>query len=201
MKIQKIERIEWELYITLEDITQLDKVDYILIDSIGNIKNVESNLDSAHTQKIEDFDISEDNEIVLSLDDLEVDNSAFIVTLRSYEEETDLPFHPYFYYNKKEVFYREVQLLLDKCDTCLDEESKFAIAMFILKRQLLEEAQEMQWMNDCVKFYLDIARLLRITVNTAGYRAKYLYDGKGPSTTGYMQHVNRHYPKVRYYGR
>lgn len=197
MRILNIERFEWDFYLKVEDI---EYVDYIMFDSIHNLKNVGSNLDLVHTQILtledEEFEILDNDYIKVSSTLLDkMDMSAFIVTLRSYTTNYDKPFNPYFYYDRAEVFYKEVELLISQCDTCLDKHRKESIAMFILRKDLLLSAIELNILNDAVKYYIDLARILKIDVSNLDYRSSYLRHGEGPSTTAHMQYVTQERPQ------
>lgn len=175
MKITDINIVEDKLVITLEfpsnggntdeeevpfgraivsETTDINSIDKIYIDSIYNYDNIFSTDNGDHNFTITEFTKPNNTTIEITLDN-EFDVSAFIVTINGVSA---------FYFDKQELYYKSVELLVNHCSTCLDKEQKERIMLLVLKKQLLEYAVNNSLLEDQVNYYKDIARMLKIDV-------------------------------------
>ena len=130
------------------------EVNKICIDNLYNNSNKYSQLDEEHTYVITDFSIVGDN-IQFSTDQFDsFDASAFTIYINNKTIG--------FYFDKQELYYKEVDLLTTYCSTCLDKEQKERIVLFMLKQQLLEYAVANNLIEDQISYYIDLARMLNI---------------------------------------
>lgn len=152
MKINKIQIVNDKLTITLDSSAQ--SITKVYIDTLLNDKNKYSVEDSEHDWVITDFTTSE-NSILIDFKELypELDTSAFTVYINGVLG---------FYYDEKEIYYKEIELLTTNCSTCLDKEQKERMVLFMLKQQLLEYAVNNNLVEDQISFYRDLARMLKI---------------------------------------
>lgn len=153
MKITNIKLVNGIITITLDSSASVDKV---YIDTLDNDKNKYSSVDSEHTYVIDDPD-THSNTIQIDSKTLspELDTSAFTVLINGVLG---------FYYDDKELYYKEVELLTTYCSTCLDKWQKEAMVVFMLKKQLLDYAIANNLVEDQISYYIDLARMLRIDV-------------------------------------
>lgn len=167
MKIIGIKNIDDTLVISLD--TKLpDTVSedlYLYIDTLDNYTKRNSDNSEEHSCSIllisaeegDMFNISEDR-YHITLDATSPFASAFTVSI---EDST------VFYYDREELYYKQIDLLCTSCSTCLDDQQKDRIMLFILKYNLLQYAIEHDIMNDAVQYYKDIARMLGICINNS----------------------------------
>lgn len=154
MKITDINILDNTIKVTIQDIESAE-ITKVYIDSIYNYNNIFSSKDEDHTFTIDQFSTL-DNSIQIDLSSNEdIDTSAFIVTINGESA---------FYFDKQELYYKQIELLTEHCSTCLDKEQKEKIVLFILKYQLLQYAISNNLLEDQINYYKDIARMLKIDV-------------------------------------
>lgn len=152
MKITDINIVNNNIVVSVDN---TENISIIYIDSIYNYDKIFSINDDDHTYTITQFNIA-DNTIQIDLQSNEdIDTSAFIVTINGISK---------FYFDKKELYYKSIDLLTEYCSTCLDKEQKEKLLLFILKDELLQYAISNDILEDQVNIYRDIARLLKIDV-------------------------------------
>lgn len=147
----KIELIDDMITITLDSATPVSKV---WIDTLDNYENMYLAEDEKHSYVIDSPQMSE-NTIQIDSKTLspELDTSAFLVTVDGSRG---------FYYNEKELYYKEIELLTNYCSTCLDKHQKERMVLFMTKYHLFQYALENNLIEDQVNFYIDLARMLSI---------------------------------------
>lgn len=152
MKITDINIVNNNIVVSVDN---TENISIIYIDSIYNYDKIFSVNNDDHTYTITQFNIV-DNTIQIDLQSNEdIDTSAFIVTINGISK---------FYFDKKELYYKSIDLLTEYCSTCLDKEQKEKLLLFILKDELLQYAISNDILEDQVNIYRDIARLLKIDV-------------------------------------
>ena len=152
MKITDINIVNNNIVVSVDN---TENISIIYIDSIYNYDKIFSINNDDHTYTITQFNIV-DNTIQIDLQSNEdIDTSAFIVTINGISK---------FYFDKKELYYKSIDLLTEYCSTCLDKEQKEKLLLFILKDELLQYAISNDILEDQVNIYRDIARLLKIDV-------------------------------------
>lgn len=147
----KIELVDNILTITLDETTSVSKV---WIDTLDNYDNMYSAEDDKHSYVITSPQISR-NTVQIDVETLspELDTSAFLVTINGSMG---------FYYDKKELYYKEIDLLTNYCSTCLDKHQKERMVLFMTKYHLFQYAVENDLVEDQVNYYIDLARMLGI---------------------------------------
>lgn len=152
MKITDINIVNNNIVVSVDN---TENISIVYIDSIYNYDKIFSINNDDHTYTITQFNIV-DNTIQIDLQSNEdIDTSAFIVTINGMSK---------FYFDKKELYYKSIDLLTEYCSTCLDKEQKEKLLLFILKDELLQYAISNDILEDQVNIYRDIARLLKIDV-------------------------------------
>lgn len=152
MKITDINIVNNNIVVSVDN---TENISIVYIDSIYNYDKIFSVNDDDHTYTITQFNIV-DNTIQIDLQSNEdIDTSAFVVTINGISK---------FYFDKKELYYKSIDLLTEYCSTCLDKEQKEKLLLFILKDELLQYAISNDILEDQVNIYRDIARLLKIDV-------------------------------------
>lgn len=151
MKMIDIKLIDNMINITVDASLSTSKV---YIDTLDNYKNRYSSVDDDHTYVIA-FPKASEKTIQIDSKELspELDTSAFTVLIDGVLG---------FYYDDKELYYKEVELLTTYCSTCLDKEQKEGMVLFVLKKKLLDYAIENDLVEDQIAHYIDLARMLRI---------------------------------------
>lgn len=165
MKIIGINIVEDNIVITLdESATSITKV---YIDNLYNDKNKYATDDEKHDHVIENPIINE-NSIQINSKALspELDTSAFTVLINGVLG---------FYYDDRELYYREVDLLTTYCSTCLDKQQKERMVLFMVKKELLEYAIKHDLVEDQISYYRDLARMLGIDIQ---YNVSGMCSGK-----------------------
>lgn len=153
--------------------SNIDITDYelkVYIDEVCNIKNI---LDDSpeHDISIDEI-ISADshNNVIVTNDEaiLPLDWNMKYITLECYSSDTgeELHFHG-IYYNPAVIYNAEVRKLHTYCSTCLDDKTMQMIMLVVFKRQLLEYAIEADQFKEAVQIYIDICRLLEISLGCA----------------------------------
>lgn len=154
MKITDINILDNTINITVDN-TESAEITKVYVDSIYNYDNIFSSKDEDHTFTIDQFSTL-DNKIQIDLSSNEdIDTSTFIVTINGESS---------FYFDKQELYYKQIELLTEHCSTCLDKEQKEKLLLFMLKDELLQYAISNNILEDQVSIYKDIARLLKIDV-------------------------------------
>lgn len=87
--------------------------------------------------------------------------SAFTIT--TYDVDKNVQ-ESAFYFDSKELYYKEVELLTSYCNTCLDKLQKEKMLLFILKYQLLQHATDNNLIEDQIKYYKDLIKMTNISV-------------------------------------
>lgn len=141
-------------------------VSKVLIDTLDNINNLYTEDDDEHSYVVEQ-DGDSVNNIQIDSNTLspELDMSAFVVTINGIQG---------FYFNDKELYYKEIDLLTNFCSTCLDKQQKERIVLFMTKYHLMQYAIENNLIEDQISYYIDLARMLNIDFK---YNAKKLCSG------------------------
>lgn len=149
--IMKIELKDNIITITLDSATSVSKV---WIDTLDNYDNMYSAEDEKHSYVIESPQVS-GNTIQIDSETLspELDTSAFLVTVNGSMG---------FYYDEKELYYKEIDLLTNFCSTCLDKHQKERMVVFMTRYHLFQYAVENNLIEDQVDHYIDLARMLGI---------------------------------------
>lgn len=149
--IMKIELKDNIITITLDSAASVSKV---WIDTLDNYDNMYSAEDEKHSYVIESPQVSR-NTIQIDSETLspELDTSAFLVTVNGSMG---------FYYDQKELYYKEIDLLTNFCSTCLDKHQKERMVLFMTKYHLFQYATENGLIEDQVDYYIDLARMLGI---------------------------------------
>lgn len=164
MKIKDIKIENGIISIILDSNTAVSKV---YIDNLYNDENKYSAKDEEHTYAISNF-TQADTLITIDSKTLspELDTSAFTVLIDGVLG---------FYYDDRELYYKEIDLLTAYCSTCLDKEQKERVVLFTLKQQLLQYAISNNLIEDQIAYYNDLARMLEIDVK---HNAQALCSGK-----------------------
>ena len=149
--IMKIELKDNIITITLDSAASVSKV---WIDTLDNYDNMYSAEDEKHSYVIESPQVSR-NTVQINIETLspELDTSAFLVTVNGSMG---------FYYDQKELYYKEIDLLTNFCSTCLDKHQKERMVLFMTKYHLFQYATENGLIEDQVDYYIDLARMLGI---------------------------------------
>lgn len=69
------------------------------------------------------------------------------------------------YYDPNILYNAEVGMLHKYCNTCLDDKQMQLIMLIVFKRQLLEQAIATSHNKEAVQYYLDLAKLLNVSIN------------------------------------
>lgn len=135
--------------ITLDNAESVSKV---YVDTLDNVKNRYSDKEEEHTYSVSVSPA--DNIITINIEEelKGLDKSAFTVLINNVLG---------FYYDDKELYYKQVELLTNPCSTCLSKHNKERIMLFLLKKELFDYALEHN-MDERIFYYIDIARMLDI---------------------------------------
>ena len=129
MKIERTYIDNNKLYIILDIEAVITKV---YLDSVSNKDNMYSEKDEDHTQTI--TDINSEGSNTYSIDITEFKENAFIVTVIAETKDVALAI------DEESLYYAEVNMLVDFCNTCLDENKEYKIVMCELRSNLLNYA-------------------------------------------------------------
>lgn len=139
---------------------------YLYIDTLDNYSNRNSAIPSDHSYSVllmneegDQVELTEGRSIIyLDIDsfDPKMVLNTFTVTIEDSVA---------FYYDTEELYYKQIDLLCNHCSTCLDDQQKDRIMLFMLKYNLLQYAVEHDIIDDQVQYYKDIARMLNINTN------------------------------------
>lgn len=149
--IMKVELKDNIITITLDSPASVSK---LYIDTLDNYENAYSSEDDKHSYTITSPSVSK-NTIQIDSKTLspELDTSAFLITVNGSKG---------FYYDDKELYYKEIDLLTNYCSTCLDQHQKERMVLFMIKYHLLQYAVSNNLIEDQVEYYIDLARMLGI---------------------------------------
>ena len=151
MKILGITLVDDIITISLDESVIVSKV---YIDTLNNIDNLYDDSDDAHSYCVTQAGTSVDSiQIDSKTLSPELDTSAFVVTVNGVQG---------FYYDDRELYNKEVELLTNHCSTCLDKHQKERIVLFMTKYHLMEYAKSNNLIEDQINYYIDLARMLNI---------------------------------------
>lgn len=147
--------------------TEVDLSSYskeVHIDEVWNLKNILEDSPIHNISFSENITVDSDNNVTVTNDDiLELDWNMKYVTLRCFTEQEEIHFHG-IYYNPSIVYMAEIRKLHTHCSTCLDDQTMQNIMLVVFKRQLLEYALASDYYRDALQLYVDICRLLEISI-------------------------------------
>lgn len=131
----------------------------LYIDSLDNNINKYSTDEDKHDYVIIDMSKVGNTITVVMLPEL--DTSAFTITINGILG---------FYYDDKELYYKQIELLTTYCNTCLDKEQKENVVVFNMRSNLLKYSLTNDLTEDAISHYKDIVRMLNIDTkgNTNG---------------------------------
>lgn len=148
------------MYITVDDASYFnsDTGTDIYIDTLDNVENRYSLEADDHTYSSIVYEYTEDGTVVIDLTTQlqDLDRSAFTVLVVRGDEVV-----LGFYYDDKELYYKQVELLTNPCSTCLSKHGRERIMLFLLKKELFDYALDNN-MEERIFYYIDIARMLDI---------------------------------------
>lgn len=70
------------------------------------------------------------------------------------------------YYDSNILYNAEIKMLRKYCQTCLDDRQMQLLMLIVFKRQLLEQAIATSHNKEALQFYLDLCKLLNVSINT-----------------------------------
>lgn len=70
------------------------------------------------------------------------------------------------YYDPNILYNAEIKMLRKYCQTCLDDRQMQLLMLIVFKRQLLEQAIATSHNKEALQFYLDLCKLLNVSINT-----------------------------------
>ena len=147
--------------------TEVDLSSYskeVYIDEVWNLKNILEDSPIHNISFSENITVDSENNVTVTNDDiLELDWNMKYVTLRCFTEQEEIHFHG-IYYNPSIVYMAEIRKLHTHCSTCLDDQTMQNIMLVVFKRQLLEYALASDYYRDALQLYVDICRLLEISI-------------------------------------
>lgn len=147
--------------------TEVDLSSYskeVYIDEVWNLKNILEDSPIHNISFSENITVDSENNVTVTNDDiLELDWNMKYVTLRCFTEQEEIHFHG-IYYNPSIVYMAEIRKLHTHCSTCLDDHTMQNIMLVVFKRQLLEYALASDYYCDALQLYVDICRLLEISI-------------------------------------
>ena len=130
--------------------TEVDLSNYskeVYIDEVWNLKNILEDSPIHNISFSENITVDSENNVTVTNDDiLELDWNMKYVTLRCFTEQ------------------EEIRKLHTHCSTCLDDQTMQNIMLVVFKRQLLEYALASDYYRDALQLYVDICRLLEISI-------------------------------------
>lgn len=155
MEINNITITGNTLTITVDSTVGITKV---YIDSLYNDINKYSNVDGNHTHVITSFTTTSTT-IVINITQINptLDTSAFTILINNVLG---------FYYDDQELYNKQVHLLVNHCSSCLNDEIMNTIQILTLQLGLLTYAKNNHLIEDEIRIYKDIARLLCININS-----------------------------------
>lgn len=153
------------LTFTLDTEQELEDCTMVLyVDEVWNLKNILNDC-PAHNYK---FTVTNsrtyDNQYSVTDDKIVTfDWNMKYLTLVCTKDHTE---YRYFglYYEPKLVYQAELRKLHSYCQTCLDDRTMQDIMLVVFKRQLLEYAIKGEHYKDAMQLYVDICRLLDISI-------------------------------------
>lgn len=153
MKINKITVVDGIITVQLDQYPS-SGVANLYLDSVDNSRNKYEIDKDKHDYVLLDVTVSGNN-IIIDSKKLkpEVDLSAFTIYADGVLG---------FYYDDKELYYKQVDLLTQYCNDCLDKEQKENIVVYAMRYNMLQYAVVNELLEDQINLYKDIARLLGI---------------------------------------
>lgn len=146
-----------------EDIHDYTKVLYV--DEVWNLKSIMNDC-PVHNYRFEvtsEPNIS--NEYTITDDNiLRLDWNMKYITLVCTKDQKEIRFFGV-YYEPRIVYQAELRKLHSYCQTCLDDRTMQDIMLVVFKRQLLETAIASEYYKDAMQLYVDICRLLDISID------------------------------------
>lgn len=148
---------------------------YLYIDTLDNYTKRSSDNTEDHSYSIVVVDKDKGDQVLIDTDryvllvNINDLPSAFITTIEN---------STVFYYDDEELYYKEIDLLCNHCSTCLDDQQKDRITLFVLKYDILRYAVEHNLINDAIQYYSDIARMLGINVQYTAFNDAHHTCGK-----------------------
>lgn len=144
------------------DLSQYENME-VYIDEACNLKNILNDVPE-HNNVITEAITIEDKEVtVVNEEILLLDWNIKYITFRCYTEDEEVRFNG-IYYNPEIIYTAEIRKLQCKCSTCLDDETMQNLMLIVFKRQLLEYAIQAGHFKDAIVLYIDICRLLEISL-------------------------------------
>lgn len=70
------------------------------------------------------------------------------------------------YYDPNILYNAEIKMLRKYCQTCLDDRQMQLLMLIVFKRQLLEQAIATSHNKEALQSYLDLCKLLNVSINT-----------------------------------
>ena len=146
---------------TLQDNTLTIKLDSsanvtkLYIDDIRNSNNFYSENDEDHTYVITD-NLGSDVTFTVDVTDYNLD-ALMVTVISDTERQSKLAI------DLKDLYYKEVNLLVNTCDTCQDKKNKEKILVCSFRNDLLKYALQNNLTDDAISHYVDLCRILRPT--------------------------------------
>lgn len=165
-RLTNIQIINDQLTFTVDTDINLSGYDMeVHIDEVYDLQNILKDSPFHTTSLYTDITIDQDNKVTVTNADeiLALDWNMKYITLVCSNGSEEIHFHGV-YYNPEVIYAAEIRKLHVKCSTCLDDETMQNIMMIVFKRQLLEYAIQGGHFKDAMQLYLDICRLLEISV-------------------------------------
>lgn len=148
--------------------TDIDLSEYdmeVHIDETDNLQNILKDKPIHSTSLYKDITVDSDKNVTVTNDDiLSLDWNMKYFTLRCFNSQSQLFFHG-IYYNPEIIYSAEIRKLHSNCSTCLDDATMQNIMLVVYKRQLLEYALASDHFKDAMQLYIDICRLLEISLH------------------------------------
>ena len=130
----------------------------VLIDNLYNTTNMYSEDITLHTYNVTNFETTSTK---ISIDILQyipnLDISAFTVNINGVVK---------FYYDAKELYYKQIDLVTENCSTCLNNYKMSIFQALLLKLYMFDYAIANNILQDQISIYTDIARILSIDLTT-----------------------------------
>lgn len=152
MKINKITVVDNIITISLD--SESSAITKVYIDSLNNGINKYAVEDTKHDYAVADI-VKTGNDIIIDINKLqpELDLSAFTITIGGVLG---------FYFDDKELYYKQVDTLISYCSSCLDTQQKEFMVTCSMRQELFFYALRHDLTEDAISHYIDLARLLKI---------------------------------------
>lgn len=139
----------------------------VYIDETDNLQNIlkDNSIHSVSIQKRITIDL--DNNVTVTNTDeiLPLDWNMKYITFKCFDDQNQFIFHG-IYYNPEVIYSAEIRKLRSHCSTCLDDHTMQDMVLVVFKRQLLEYAIQSGRFKDAMQLYIDICRLLEVSLHT-----------------------------------